>query len=174
MTQPSQSDRNDFKRFIKLLHPDARHEVMEVMGQLRSVSHYMNQRGEASLAASGLSYAQYRVLSHLLYNELIDGQSGMNPSVISKRHGTNRNTVSALVRSLEKSALVKRELDEQDRRKFNICLTDAGRELVYKHSREHFQAIDAMFSVLDEQDIVDFGRILHKLNQRVCQPKELN
>ncbi len=164
MNKPSQQDRENFKRYIKLLHPEARHEVMKVMGKMRSVSHYLKQRGEASLAASGLSFAQYRILSHLLYNELIDKQSGMNPSVISEKHGTNRNTVSALIRSLEKSQMVERELDEKDRRKFNICLTDAGRDLVYQHSREHFQAIDAIFSVLDEQDLVDFGRILQKLS----------
>ena len=173
MEKPIQQNRKHFKRYIKLLHPDARFEVMALMGQMRSVAHHFNQRGEASLAASGLSFAQYRILSHLLYNELIDEQMGMNPSVISERHGTNRNTVSALIRALEKAELVQRELDQQDRRKFNICLTDAGRDLVYQHSREHFQAIDAMFSVLDAQDIVDFGRILNKLSQPICKPKEL-
>lgn len=172
MKKRTEQDRENFKRYIKLLHPAARFEVMEVMGQLRAVSHHFNQRGEASLAASGLSFAQYRILSHLLYNELIDEQTGMNPSVISERHGTNRNTVSALIRALEKSELVRRELDQQDRRKFNICLTDAGRNLVYQHSREHFQAIDAMFSVLDEQDLVNFGRILRKLSQHTCKSEE--
>lgn len=172
MRKPTQQERDNFKRYIKLLHPEARFEVMEVMGEMRSVSHHLNQHGEASLAASGLTYAQYRILSHLLYNELIDGNSGMNPSVISERHGTNRNTVSSLIRSLEKSTLVERELDENDRRKFNICLTAAGRDLVYRHSREHFQAIDAIFSVLDESEIAEFGRILHKLRQHVCKPED--
>ena len=171
MKNPNRQDRENFKRYIKLLHPEARFEVMEVMGQMRSVAHYLNQRGEASLAASGLSFAQYRILSHLLYSELIEQQSGMNPSVISERHGTNRNTVSSLIRNLEKSEFVKRELDEQDRRKFNICLTEAGRELVFKHSREHFQAIDTIFSVLDEEEIQSFGRILSKLSQHVCKPE---
>ena len=118
--------RDKWLRFSQELSPETNPEVIRLMGQLRMVSHSLYVSSEQNLSESGLSYAQYRILVSLLYNEMIEGNPTLNPSEISHMQGTSRNTVSALIRSLEEAALIVRELDADDRRKFNIRLTDAG------------------------------------------------
>lgn len=155
--------REKLKQFFQHLSPDSRLDVIELGGMLRGFAHFVNQRADESLAEAGLSSAQWRILSHILFTEVMDGRAGMNPSEISERHGTNRNTVSGLIRSLEKSGYVERELDAHDRRKFIICLTDSGRALVYENSQKHFAAVEKMFGALTDEDVADFGRMLHTL-----------
>lgn len=154
----------EWMQFSQMLSPQSDPRVMELMGKLRTVSHAIYQRGESSLNEAGLSFAQYRVLLGLLFSEEIEGRDGLNPSEISERQGTNRNTISSLVRSLESADLITRALDPNDRRRFNICLTAAGRALVREHATAHFATVDEIFGVLDEQEMADFGRILDKLN----------
>ena len=68
--------------------------------------------------------------------------------VVSERQGTTRNTISGLIRNLEERGLVDRTLDQQDRRKFNIRLSEAGRQMVADHSRRYFQAVESCFNGL--------------------------
>ncbi len=160
--------RNKLRQFFHHLSPDSRLDVIEVTGQLRGFAHFINQRGDEGLASAGLSLAQWRILSHILFSEVMEGRSGMNPSEISKLHGTNRNTVSGLIRRLEQAGYVERELDLVDKRKFNICLTESGRQLVYDNSQRHFAALEEMFGVLSDEELVQFGRIFTKLINTNC------
>lgn len=114
-----------------------------------------------------MSVAQYRILMTLLFSEQSEGRAALNPSEISRMRGTSRNTISALIRSLEQDGLVARELDPHDRRKFNIGLTDAGRDAVRRHADAHFALVEAVFAVLDEEEVAVFGRILTKLTAAV-------
>lgn len=167
-TQPTHSPadhpkREQFMQFIRLLSPNSDPRVFELMGLMRSVAHALYQLGEESLDETGLSVAQYRILTHLLFSEQMEDRPSLNPSELSERHGTSRNTVSALIRSLEDGQLIVRALDVQDRRKFNICLTPAGRELVQDNARRHFNAIDAAFNALSADEITTFIKLLQKL-----------
>lgn len=167
MSKQTTSSRADWLRFFHQISPETNSETLHVLGELRRVSHSMYQLGESSLEDAGLSYAQYRVLLLLLFSEEIEQCNALNPSQISRRQGTNRNTVSALLRHLEKDGLVERELDPHDRRKFNIRLSEAGRQLVRAHAHNHFQTMHNVFAVLDAEEVDWFGRILAKLNTQL-------
>ncbi len=43
--------------------------------------------------------------------------------------------------------MIERALDPDDRRRFNIGLTDNGRALVEQHTRNHLKTIDHCFSI---------------------------
>ncbi|MCZ7669864.1 MAG: MarR family winged helix-turn-helix transcriptional regulator [Chloroflexi bacterium] len=101
---------------------------------------------------------------HLLFAEQIGGRQDLNPSEISERQGTSRNTVSALIRNLEEEGLVERSLDPDDRRKFNIRLTENGRSLVTNHARQHFQTIGHCFTILSSDEQTTLSQLLNKLN----------
>lgn len=150
--------------FIQILNPDADPSTIRLMDQMRQVAHMLYQTGESSLADAGLSYAKFRLLLSLLFAEEFEGESELNPSEISRRQGTSRNTISALIRDLEADGLVDRHLDEADRRKFNICLTPAGRNRVREHAQRHMQAIDARFDRLTAGEQTQLGRLLAKLD----------
>ncbi|MCI0396576.1 MAG: MarR family transcriptional regulator, partial [Chloroflexi bacterium] len=107
-------------------------------------------------------------LMNLLFCERFEGCGALNPSEISERQGIGRNTVSALIRQLEEDRLVERHLDEEDRRKFNITLTDAGRKLVQEYASRHFHTVHDHFNELDPAEQQAMGQLLDKLAQSLA------
>jgi DNA-binding MarR family transcriptional regulator len=150
--------------FVQTLDPTIGSQTIQLMDEFRMVSKTIQHVGESSVDAAGLSLAQYRILMHLLFAEQIGGRQNLNPSEISERQGTSRNTVSSLIRNLEGEGLVARTLDPHDRRKFNIGLTENGRALVTNHARQHFQTINQCFSALTPEEQTTLSILLAKIN----------
>jgi DNA-binding MarR family transcriptional regulator len=134
------------------------------MDELRQVAHQLYRLNETSMEAAELSYAQYRVLMHLAFHEWLGDTDGLNPSEISAHQGTSRNTISALIRGLEEAGLIERRLDEADRRRFFIRLSEAGRRKVRDHANRHLQLAAQVFSVLSSDEMERLSGLLRKLN----------
>ena len=149
--------------FAESLYAAGDPRAMRLMDQLRRVSHQMYRLGETSLNEAGFSSAQYRVLMSLLFDEWLGNHDGMNPSEISEQQGTGRNTVSALIRSLEEDGLIERRLDESDRRRFNIGLTEAGRQRVRQQANRYMQFTDGVFDAFTPDEMETFSALLQKL-----------
>ncbi|MBE2221299.1 MAG: MarR family transcriptional regulator [Anaerolineae bacterium] len=149
--------------FVQTLNPDIDPQATRLMDEFNAVSKMIHNVGQTSVDTAGLSLAQYRILMQLLFAEQIGGKECLNPSEISERQGTSRNTVSALIRSLEEDGLIERSLDPHDRRKFNIQLTENGRSLVTNHARQHFQTIGHCFSTLSPDEQTTLSNLLTKL-----------
>jgi DNA-binding MarR family transcriptional regulator len=130
-----------WREFVHSLDPQIDAGTVRLLDRFLLVFQGMRRVGESSLASSGLSFPKYRLLLALMYSETMEGVSELNPSEISRRQGTSRNTISSLIRDLEEDGLVERQLDQKDRRRFNIRLTSDGRDLVRNHAKKHFQAI---------------------------------
>jgi len=150
--------------FIQSVSPNINPQTIRLMDELRAASRSIYQISESSVDESGRSFAQYRILMHLFFAEQMGDRMNLNPSEISERHGVSRNTVSALIRSLEEDGLIIRSLDPDDRRKFNIGLSDDGRELVREHARQHFQTIGQCFDHLTIAEQATLSQLLNKLN----------
>ncbi len=159
--------RAKFFTFVQELNPDIDPQSLRLMDNLRMTSHAVYRAGESSLAESGISYARYRLLMHLLFAEEIDGRSNLNPSEISDKQGISRNTVSSLIRELENEGLIERHLDEKDRRRFNIRLTENGRLRVHTHASQHFQIIADSFSSLTADEQQTLAHLLNKINEKL-------
>lgn len=164
--------REEWLAAIQSMTPDVNPRAVRLMDELRLIAHSLYQIGELSLAASGLSYAKYRLLMGLFFHEKFKHRSQMNPSEISEHQGTSRNTISALIRDLEEDGLLERSLDPDDRRKFNIGLTEKGRELVHAHVSSHFRTVGACFDVLDESEQETLSHLLVKLSTSVFEAHE--
>ena len=149
-------------------NPQIDPQTIRLMDELGYVSRAIYQMGEQSVEELGLSFAQYRVLMHLFFAEEMGERAELNPSEISERQGVSRNTMSAFIRSLEEEGLVERQLDPHDRRRFNISLTDAGRDVVRQHTRQHLGTIDRFFSVLDRDEQVNLLNLLQKMGVQVA------
>ncbi|GMQ78000.1 MAG: hypothetical protein BMS9Abin02_0494 [Anaerolineae bacterium] len=161
-------DRAQIVSFIQSLNPNIDPQAVRLMDQMHHVSRSLLRIGENSLADSGLSLAKYRILMGLMMCEKIEGKIDLNPSEISLRQGTSRNTISSLISDLEEEKLVERRLDLSDRRKFNIRLTESGREKVNKHAGMHLGAIAQIFGVLNDEEQEILSRILAKLDRGAC------
>jgi DNA-binding MarR family transcriptional regulator len=159
--------REKWLAFIQRMNPDIEPEALQLMDGMRQVSHALRQIGENSLAASGMSYARYRLLLGLFFSAEVEGRDGLHPSEISDRQGTSRNTISSLIRDLEEEGLIERLLNQEDRRKFNIRLTPAGRQFVQDHASKHMRMIAQCFSDLTAEERQQLSNLLAKLADRV-------
>lgn len=158
--------RQKWMQFMQDFNPQIDPQTIRLMDELGQVSRAIYQMGGQSVEGARLSFAQYRVLMHLFFAEEMGERAELNPSEISDRQGVSRNTTSTFIRSLEEEGLVERRLDPHDRRRFNISLTDAGRDVVRQHTRQHLETIDRFFSVLGHDEQVDLLNMLQKLGVR--------
>jgi len=164
--------RQKWMQFMQNFHPDIDTKTIRLMDELGFVSRSMYHMGEQSVDEAGLSYAQYRVLMHLFFAEEMGGRGELNPSEISDRQGVSRNTMSAFIRNLEEDGLVERRLDPDDRRRFNISLTDNGRAIVSDHTRDHLETIDHCFSALTAEEQETLFSLLQKLGAHLMSVRQ--
>ncbi len=167
MTQKDHVHEEKWLAFLDSIDANVAPQAVRLMGDMRRISHSMHQISTASIANSGLTEAQYLVLMSLYMSEKIDGRSELNPSEISKWRGTSRNTISSLIRGLEDDGLVERHLDKQDRRKFNISLTEDGRTIISKYANLQFRTVGTSFNKLTQEERDTLSSLLNKLNQNL-------
>lgn len=151
--------------YAEALYSEGDPRAVRLMDELRKVAHRLYQLSETSLESADLSYAQYRILMSLSFNEWMGNTAGLNPSEISAHQGTSRNTISALIRGLEDADLIERQLDQDDRRRFYIRLTERGREKVRDHANRHLRLVTNIFAALSSDELDTLSELLHKLNQ---------
>ncbi len=167
-----QQKRERWVRFIQSLGPNVDPKALRLMDEIVYVSRAIYHVGGQSIDEAGLSYAQYRVLMHLLFAENMGERSELTPSEISERQGVSRNTMSALIRNLEEEGLVLRRLDNDDRRRFNISLTDTGRELVRQYARQHLEMVGHCFSALSDAEQETLVQLLSRVGQHVTAVRD--
>lgn len=166
--------REKWLTFVESLNPNIEPTAVRLMDELGYVSRNIYHVSEQALEAAGLSFAQYRVLMHLFFAEQMGDRGELNPSEISERQGVSRNTMSAFIRNLEDEGLVARSLDPNDRRRFNIRLTENGRSLVIKHARHHLETIGQCFHALTIEEQETMIRLLRKVSVQVTAVRETN
>jgi DNA-binding MarR family transcriptional regulator len=169
---PSTERREQWLAVLDDLDADIEPQTVRLLERMRMVSHAMYQLSEQNLEVSGLSYARFRLLMNLYMSQEIDGRCELNPSEISDKQGISRNTVSALIRDLEEEGLIERRLDQEDRRRFNIRLTQDGRARFRAHAAHHFHTLAATFDVLDEQEQAELNRLLGVLGASIELTRE--
>jgi DNA-binding MarR family transcriptional regulator len=153
--------------FVQSLSPDIDPQTVRLMDEVGFVSRSIYHISEQSLESAGLSFAQYKILMHLFFAEKMGDRGELNPSEISTRQGVSRNTISSLIRNLEDDGLVERTLDAQDRRRFNISLTENGRSLVTEYARQHLTTIGNCFTVLTPDEQETLSHLLRKVGTHV-------
>ncbi|MEM7111223.1 MAG: MarR family transcriptional regulator [Chloroflexota bacterium] len=153
--------------FVTNLNPNIDPHAMRLMDEMRRTAHAIFRMGESSISAAGLSYAKYRLLMRLHFSETVEGREGLSPSELSDHQGTSRNTISSLIRNLEEDGYIERHLNKKDRRKFNICLTTAGRALFREHASRHLDEINGCFGSLNAEEQATFSRLLHKVRENI-------
>jgi len=159
--------REEWISFVQSMNPEIDPRAIALIDQLHMVSRAIHHVSRQSLDGAGLSFAQYKILMHLFFSEKMGGQPDLNPSEISNRQGVTRNTISSLIRSLEEEGLVERRLDPDDRRRFNISLTDAGRSLVDEYARQHLAMIGSCITVLSTEEQETLSTLLRRVSSHI-------
>jgi DNA-binding MarR family transcriptional regulator len=85
------------------------------------------------------------------------------PSEISKEMGISTARIAAALGSLESKGLITRRIDERDRRRILVELTDAGRAQQNEHENMIMGMLERMLRNLGETDSLEFLRILKRI-----------
>jgi DNA-binding MarR family transcriptional regulator len=123
-----------------------------------------------------LTEAKFRLLMWLLMADSLDHPDGVLPSELSEFQGISRNTVSALLKSLNAQGLIERKHHPDDRRQVIITITDHGRALMEKIGSEYLAFVDSTLDTLTEDERRQLSCLLEKLIivQRTLQAQALN
>ena len=89
------------------------------------------------------------------------------PGEISNEMGISSARIAATLNTLEAKGLVTRRIDERDRRRILVELTEAGRQREAVHAKHMLDVMVQMLKDLGEEDAKEFLRILKKLSSRV-------
>jgi DNA-binding MarR family transcriptional regulator len=138
---------------------------IELVRLLSATTRLLELIADHHLQAKGLSLPRLRLLISLHVAEQCGDKQGVSPSHLSHFQHISKNTVSALLKSLEDQGLIERALCDEDKRKFSIRLSRAGRTLVRSTLPNHSASMSTAFSALTAQEQETLIRLLHKLRQ---------
>ncbi len=112
------------------------------------------------------------IIVHLM--EFIEGETAalgflsqrigmrVNPSQISEELNISRARTANILRSLRNKGLIAMEIDDDDRRKMHVDLTEAGRDFFRRKYAFIVRYFDMYVDVIGEKDISELNRLLHK------------
>ncbi|MBT8102292.1 MAG: MarR family transcriptional regulator [Gammaproteobacteria bacterium] len=116
-----------------------------------------------ALGELGLSLAQHEILL------AIRQTSGLTQKQLSEKLLVVKSNVSALIKKLEGRGLVLREPDPSDTRNRLLSLTKAGRDLVQESLARQNEIIDAMASVMSDEELVKTGEVMRRVSEAIDQ-----
>ncbi len=127
--------------------------------KLNRAADSVNARLHAHDTHPGLTVTQFSVLEALLHlGPMCQSELG------SKLLKSNAN-ITVVLDNLEKRGLIKRESPPEDRRKFRISLTVAGKELITSMFPAHVEAIVSELSSLSLDEQQQLGDLCRKLGK---------
>lgn len=88
---------------------------------LWALSHALEQRLTHELAALGLTLAEFRLIG-----EVLNAPEGLRQSQLAERLGVRPPTVSAAVKRMEASGLLRREVDPEDPRARRVIVAEGA------------------------------------------------
>jgi len=127
---------------------------------------------ETQMRDENLSLPRWRLLIHLYAAEW-SGEAAVSPTRLSHVQNVSKNTISALLRSLEEDGLIERELDRDDRRQFRIRLSAAGRELICRTTPRYVRYLNALVADLNADEIERLQTLLVKLHASLVHHGQL-
>lgn len=104
---------------------------------------------------------QFSVLSHLWQND------GLKQSDLAVCTNRNRANVTRIIDILEREGIVIRKDDANDRRVFNIYLTDKGKSIKKETAKCAEQSIDDALVGLTKEEIETCKKVLLNIQQNV-------
>lgn len=141
-------------------HALADAERMALCFSVLSLAARIDRDCAAQLAPHGLSEARF-VLLFLLES----AGTSLAPHVLAERAGISRASITHLLDGLQRDGLIQRLADPDDRRALRICLTNSGKRLARKLTRQHSRWIAGLFSALSNKEQMQLQTLLHKAAQ---------
>jgi DNA-binding MarR family transcriptional regulator len=125
---------------------------LNLFKKITAIAHLMSHMAVRLHKDKQMSPARMRLLTRLVVDTRLGDSNGLSPSELSDFLGVSRNTVSALLNSLEEQQLIQRVLNQTDRRRINIRITPAGVRLVDTHAPALARFVSKVFGPLSPEE----------------------
>ena len=99
--------------------------------------------------------------------EILGAHGEMKMKMLAEKLGVTTGTITVTVDRLEKKGYAKRGTTKEDRRAYIIELTPAGKKAFEDHHKHHLHLTEELMSLLSEEEIAAFVKILQKLNEQL-------
>ncbi len=126
-------------------------------GLLRQAHRTYNQALQQQIAPMNITLAQY------LHLRVLWEREGLTQVEISHEIGIEKASSTAVFDSLETGGLIQRTRSASDRRKVEVVLTRAGRDLQHLARPQGLGVATAAVAGLDEAEIDAFVKVLRKI-----------
>jgi len=137
-----------------------REPIYRAIEELQRLAQVFSWRREQLASAVGLSDAQWRVLDQIASDDFM-------PSLFARNRACSPAAVSRTLRQLQDRKLVAASISPRDGRQRDYSLTANGRKLLDRIQSLREEAIDAVWSQLDADDLRRFARLGAELTSRL-------
>lgn len=145
------------------MHTATRALALETFVKLRRAVNTLNARLVSALQReAGLTESQFGVLEALLHLGPMPQARLCEKLLVS---GSNLTTV---IDNLERHGWVRRVADPEDRRAWQVQLTEKGRHLIGQAFPRHAERVQALLRHLSAQEQETLGRLCRKLGLAVA------
>lgn len=121
---------------------EAERRALDVYIKLTRAAESMAVAINANLTRYDLTVSQFGVLEALYH------LGALQPGELAEKILKSSGNMTTVLDNLEKRALVYRQRREDDRRRIDVFLTDAGKELVRSILPDHVKGVVAAFAIL--------------------------
>ena len=101
---------------------------------------------------------------HFEIIRLLHEEGTLHVAEIGERLHIAKAQMTQLLDKLVDMNIVERETDKADRRIYNICLTDSGRNIFREHKDRIMSAVRETMSGLTDEELEDLSNTLRKLH----------
>lgn len=108
----------------------------------------------------------------LLYLTFV--KNGISSSELAENLGVSLPRITSVLNSLEAKELVKKSINNIDKRKTIVEITKLGKELVLSKRQEAVEKITKIIEKLDDEDIKNYIRITRKIGNIMDEMEENN
>ncbi|HAH50121.1 MAG TPA: MarR family transcriptional regulator [Balneola sp.] len=128
--------------------------------KLMRATESLNQRLCRHLSEANLTVSQFGILEALLH------LGAQNQKELGKKLLKSGGNITLVIDNLEKSGLVSRKKDQNDRRALIIELTVQGKSFIEDFFPKHLNKISEEFSILDDKEKAELGRLCKKIGMK--------
>lgn len=138
--------------------------VIDSLNRLILIHKSMHRR---YLEELGLFFGQPR----LMYQ--IHLEPGLSQQTLVERLSVSKEAVSMSVRRLEKKGFIQRVVDENDKRKFNLYLSESGKEILKAVWIVQNETYSKLLEPLDEDQKEDFRELCDLITEHARKEIEI-
>jgi MarR family 2-MHQ and catechol resistance regulon transcriptional repressor len=131
--------------------------ALDVYIKLQRAAETVMTRTTAHLADYDLSVSQFAVLE-ALYHLGVLSQRELATKLLQ-----STGNISTVLKKLERRGMISRERDSKDNRYMQVCITDAGKEILKRCFEPHVRGIVMELSILTANEQEELARLCRKL-----------